>query len=162
PTNSGTFTVVVSSFYYDNQADAVGAYRLTLARVPGAFVVSPGDEGGLLTSAMNPEGVITPGDMDLWRFSACRGRMVTLRCEELTGGTAFSPRMRLFGANGALLATVVNASNAVINFQPMTTAAYTVLVDGGNLNDAGTYRLSGSGLPVGLNVCLPVIAGTNL
>jgi hypothetical protein len=30
------------------------------------------------------------------------------------------------------------------------------------VNDSGTYQLGGNGLPDGLNLCLPVVLGTNL
>ena len=36
-TNSGTFTVVVSSYFYDHQGSAAGTYNLTLAQSPGPF-----------------------------------------------------------------------------------------------------------------------------
>src|SRR5437868_1562307 len=43
-TNSGTFTVVASSYFFNG----TGTYTLHLAHAPEAFVVSPGDEGGAL------------------------------------------------------------------------------------------------------------------
>lgn len=158
-TNSGIFTVVVNSYF---ASAASSPYILTLARSPGAFVVSPGDQGGLLAGGVSQEGVIDVGDVDLWRFAACRDEVITLRCEEVTGGSALSPRIRLFARNGTLLATAANATVAVINFTATNSGLYTVLVDGGNLNQTGTYRLSGNGLSDELNLCVPKITGANL
>ena len=41
-TNSGTFNVMVGAYFQGY----TGTYRLRLAKVPGAFVIPPGDEGG--------------------------------------------------------------------------------------------------------------------
>src|SRR5206468_52712 len=68
-TNSGTFTVVVD----ENTDDSTGTYRLYLARVPGAFVVAAGDQGGPLTNGGNHDGTIDLGDLDMWTCSANTG-----------------------------------------------------------------------------------------
>jgi hypothetical protein len=153
-TNSGTFTVVVQSFYFS----AAGAYTLHLARFAGAFVVSPGDQGGTMTGGVSQDGVIDLGDQDLWQFAVCRGEIIRLRCEKLSG-TTFSPHLQLFGRTGTLLAAATHATNAVIGFTATNSGIYTVLVDGGSLNHAGGYRLTGDGISDGLSLCAPQVAG---
>ena len=59
PTNSGTFTVLVSSSDYAN--DLTGTYVLHLAQLPEPFIVPTGDEGGPLTNGGNYAGTITRG-----------------------------------------------------------------------------------------------------
>jgi len=154
--NSGTFTVVVQSFYYS----VAGPYTLHLAQFPGAFIVSMGDQGGGLTGGVSQEGVIDLGDQDLWRFAVCRGEIIRLRCEKLSGAT-FSPRLQLFGQTGALLATATHATNAVLNFTTTNSGIYTLLIDGNSLNHAGSYRLTGDGISDGLSLCVPRMAGPN-
>ncbi len=155
-TNTGTFMVVMQSFYFDG----AGPYTLHLARLPGSFTTSPGDEGGTLTGGVSQDGVIALGDQDLWQFAVCRGEIISLRCAKLSG-TTFNPRLRLFGRNGALLAAAAHATNAVINFTATNSGIYTALVDGNALNHAGSYRLTGNGIADGLSLCVPNIAGPN-
>jgi large repetitive protein len=156
-TNSGLFTVVASAFDL-NQS---GTYLLNLARIPGDFVVSPGDEGGALIDGAGQNGTITVGDEDLWTFDACKGFNFTLTCQKLTGG--FTPRIRLFNRNGALLATAQNASIATLNYVATNSGSFTALVDGAGLGDAGTYSFTGIGIhEAGLNLCAPFISGTSL
>ena len=156
-TNAGTYNAVVSSV----SGNSTGSYLLNLARMPGAFFVAPGDEGGALAGGATPNGVIDAGDMDLWQFEACRGHIVSLSCQKLSGAS-FSPRLRIYSRTGALLATAVSASVATISFSATNSGTYTAIVDGGNVNDAGTYALSGNGFSDGLNLCIPIVTNTNL
>jgi hypothetical protein len=156
-TNTGSYTVIASSF----GVGGTGNYLINLAHIPAAFSVAPGDEGGDLVSGISQNGVIDLGDMDLWQFLACRGEVITLSCQKLAGA-AFTPRVRLYSRTGALLATAQNASLATINLLSTNSGFYTVLVDGANANDAGSYRLTGNGLSDALNLCPPIIVGTNL
>lgn len=156
-TNSGTFTVLVQSTYFDG----VGPYTLHLAKIPGAFSTSPGDEGGTLLGDASQDGVIDVGDQDLWRFAMCRDELLQLRCLKVSG-TTFNPRIRLFGRNGALLATATSATEAVINFRTTNSGIYTVLVDGNALNHAGSYRLTGTGIADGMSLCVPHVIGPNV
>jgi trimeric autotransporter adhesin len=156
-TNSGLFTVVASAFDL-NQS---GTYLLNLARIPGDFIVSPGDEGGALSDGASQNGSITVGDEDLWTFDACKGFNFTLMCQKLTG--TFTPRIRLFNRNGALLATAQNASIATLNYVATNSGSFTALVDGAGSGDAGTYSFTAIGIhEAGLNLCAPFISGTSL
>src|SRR5207244_2865530 len=50
PTNSGTFTVLVGDYALGNYEGNTGTYRLRFMKIPGAFIVPAGDEGGSLTN----------------------------------------------------------------------------------------------------------------
>lgn len=136
-TNSGTFTVVVSSFYLNG----TGAYQLHFAQAPGAVIISPGDEGGPLANGGNYDGAIDIGDLDVWTFAANSGDSVMLR----VGATNFTPYLELYGPNGALLDTGVTASpanrDAVASVRLTNSGTFTVVVSSFYLNGAGTYRL---------------------
>jgi len=156
-TNSGNFTVVEQSVYYSD----TGPYTLNFARLPGTFAISPGDEGGPLTNGISRDGVLELGDLDLWSFAACKGYPVTLTCEKLTG--TFTPRIRLYGRNGALLQTVQNATRATLSYAGTNSGTFTALIDGASLNKSGTYRLTGYGIfEDELKLCAPIVSGTNL
>lgn len=155
-TNSGTFTLILQSFYFTG----AGPYTLHLAQFPGAFTTSSGDEGGTLTGGISQDGIIALGDQDMWRFAVCRGEIINVRCQKLSG-TTFSPRLRLFGRTGTLLATATHATEAVLNVTATNGGIYSVLVDGGALNQAGSYRLTGNGISDGLSLCDPAFAGQN-
>jgi hypothetical protein len=98
-TNSGTFTVVLMSFFYDHQTSASGDYNLTLARAPGSFVVSPGDEGGAMTNGAIHSGTIALGELDMWSVTAAAGDSIVLR----VGTSGFTPDLFLYGPDGALI-----------------------------------------------------------
>jgi len=158
-TNSGLFTLVQQSYYLDG----VGPYTVNFARIPGPSSVSPGDEGGQLTNGVSYDATLALGDIDLWQFSACKNRSFTLMLQELSGGSFFTPRLRLFGQNGTLLATAQNATTITLNYPGTNSGNYYLLVDGAALNDGGTYRLTAVGIydPT-LTLCPPVKLGSNL
>ncbi len=156
-TNSGVFTVIQQSFYYDG----TGPYNLSFGRFPGSYLVLPGDEGGRLTNGVSYDASIALGDLDMWNFAACKNYPFTLTCEKL-GGT-FTPRVRLYGRNGALLATAQNATTVTLNYPGTNSGNYSVMIDGAGVNDSGTYRLTAYGIyEDALQLCPPLVAGSNL
>src|SRR5438093_431576 len=120
-TNSGTFTVLVDSAYPGD----TGTYRLRFMHMPGAFVVPAGDEGGSLTNGANHDGVIELGDEDIWRFTACRGDNILLHCAELSTNATFYPWIRLYGPNGAFLASGQDNFNALISYRTTNSGTFT-------------------------------------
>ena len=78
---TGTYTVVVVSA--DSGYDAVGDYILRLAKMPGAFTVPDGDQGGALTNGSNHPGHITIGDLDMWSFTANQNETAIIRIGEV-------------------------------------------------------------------------------
>ena len=143
PTNSGTYTVLVSSSDYGNEL--TGTYVLRLAQLPEPFIVPAGDDGGLLANGGNHSGTITLGDMDIWTFTANAGDYVNLRL----GTTSFYGKLQVFGPNGALLNTVINDTDELIAFTPTNSGTYTVLVSSSDYGNelTGTYVLRLAQLP---------------
>lgn len=159
PTNSGMFTLLIGDSAFPG-LNGTGTYQCRLVKFPGAFVVPTGDEGGPMTNGFLHLGTNDLGDLDVWSFQVCRASFVSLTCEELTDGGSFAPHLRVYGADGALVATTQDLSSAAINFQPANSGTFTLLVDDGNLNSTGTYRLSGSGLVEGgLRFCPLLVSG---
>ena len=88
---TGTYTVVVTSAFV-NVDD--GHYLLTLVKVPGAFDVPPGDEGGPITRTAADRGDIALGDLDPWTFTAASGnadRSVDRRNDDRRGRPGVLP-----------------------------------------------------------------------
>ncbi len=136
-TNSGTFTVVASSYYLNNY----GGYALNLARVPGVFVVSPGYQGGTLTNGPYQPGNLQLGELAMWSFNANAGNSVQLRM----GATNFVPRIDLYGPDGTLLASAFTANganrDAELSLQLTNGGTFTVVASSYYLNNYGGYAL---------------------
>src|SRR5947199_312824 len=94
-TNDGT----VSARNYDT-----GSYLLTLAKGPGTFATSAGDEGGDLPNGATQAGTIYTGDLDQWSFTATQGQVITLSISEVAPATpGFQPWIRLVSPPGVPL-----------------------------------------------------------
>jgi hypothetical protein len=144
-TKSGAFRAIVTDGgAYTN---GLGSYRLHLAQPPAIPIVSPGDDGGVLTNGAGQLGTIHLGDLDVWTFRADVGDRIVLRAGEVTetGGTGgFTPAIRLYGPNGALVDTDAANLNAVeVTATATASGTFTAVVaDGGAYIDgSGTYRL---------------------
>ncbi|HLX94363.1 MAG TPA: PPC domain-containing protein, partial [Verrucomicrobiae bacterium] len=142
-TNSGTFTVLVSS--YDLNGNDTGTYVLNLSQIPEPFIVPAGYGGGPLTNGANAAGTITLGRQDLWTFTANKGDSINLRL----GTTGFLGNLVLYGPNGALLAAFNESVDGSIAYTATNSGTFTVLVDSYDLNgnDTGTYVLNLSQIP---------------
>jgi hypothetical protein len=140
--SSGTYTVVIDSYYLNG----TGNYQLQILRVPGAFTIPQGDEGGGLTKDGTDSGSITIGDLDVWTFEANQGDVITLSMKELTGG--FSPYLLVYGPTGELLAYQNHASQAQVSFTAPDSGLFVVVATSGTLGGTGTYQLTNGGLPV--------------
>jgi Bacterial pre-peptidase C-terminal domain len=140
-TNSGTFTVLVSSVVIRG----TGTYALHLAQVPEAFIVPAGDEGGAMTNGGNFIGTITLGDLDMFTFTANTGDSINLRL----GTTNFSGRLQLYGPNGALLETVGSypVRDDLIAYTATNSGTFTVLVSDAYGGETGTYALHLAQIP---------------
>ncbi|MFO1501664.1 MAG: pre-peptidase C-terminal domain-containing protein, partial [Verrucomicrobiota bacterium] len=142
-TNSGSYLAVVSA-RFGNQS---GAYGLTLARSPGSFEVSPGDEGGALTNGILQGAVLSLGDLDLWDFTANTGDNIMLRI----GSTNFTPWIRLYGPDGTLVKEAANGNSIgrddLINVAAPGTGHYTAVVSARFGNQAGSYGLTLAHVP---------------
>jgi uncharacterized repeat protein (TIGR03803 family) len=147
-TQTGTYTVRVSA--HSAFPSGTGGYVLRLARVPGVFAVSPGDQGGYVTIAATHPGEIELGDVDAWQFLAAEGNSVAIDIGEVEPTVSFSPWIRLIGPNGTLVANAVGSVAAQINQVAPATGLYTVLVSAHSAFPQGTgfYNLTVTGVPI--------------
>ncbi len=140
---SGTYTVLVASA--DAGLNDTGSYTLTLAKVPGAFSISGGDEGGPTTNGATHTGTVHIGDLDMWSFEATVGDVIMLGIGETGAGTDFSPWIRLRSPTGQTLGgTQSGVAAAQIESVAPVTGTYTVVVasaDAG-LDGFGDYALT--------------------
>jgi hypothetical protein len=161
-TNSGTFLVVAGD--YSNGWAGSGNYRLTLAMTGSPLVIAPGSEGGGMTNGFGYIGSIDTGGLGTWSFTACDGVAIDLQVQELTGGTSFTPQLRLYAPDGTLLRNVYNASFIDAALTTPQLGSYTVVVsdDSNGLGGSGTYQLTGVGISPGLTLCDPLVQGASL
>ncbi len=164
-TVGGTWTVLVSDgIWYNDGYGGTGTYRLYYIKVPGAFVVPTGDEGGPVTNGGSYTGTILLSDIDPWTFTACAGNTITLQVTALSGTNGFTPWLRLYRWDGTLVGNASGNPTAAISGLVTNSGAYTALIADGSslLNGTGTYLLTASGIfgPVTLDRALA--SGTNL
>jgi hypothetical protein len=153
-TNSGTFTVLVSSWF----SGGTGTYALHLSQMPEAFVVPAGDQGGAMTGSASYAGTITLGDEDMFSFTACTGDSINLQLNT----TNFDGWLQLFGSNGGLLKTTGGSTVSSIAYTATNCGTFTVLVSSWFSGGTGTYGLAANGLSDELKLCPPIISGSNL
>ncbi|MCC7377127.1 MAG: putative Ig domain-containing protein [Verrucomicrobiales bacterium] len=137
-TNAGNYTLVVSTTYNGQSGD----YRLSFAQAPGDVTLAPGDQGGDLTNGATHPGDLDVGDIDVYRFEAFANQSVMVRI----GSTDFTPWLRLYGPNGALI-DETTSGNGFVRDGVLTTVAtnagiYTVAVSATYSGQAGPYQLS--------------------
>lgn len=132
-TDSGTFTVLVSSYF----SAGTGSYVLRLAQFPEAFIVPAGDEGGPMTNGGNHAGTNSLADLDMWSFTATAGDNIVLRL----GTTGFAGNLNLYGPNGALLKTATSGTDTELDYTATNTGTFTALVYSYFADGTGTYVL---------------------
>ncbi len=140
---TGRYTVVVGTRTSSGVVTGTGAYSLRMARVPGAFVVSPGDQGGPIGLGSEQVGMITLGDLDMWTFTASQGASVLITASRESG--TVSPWIRLISPTGGLLGSHVGGTASQLTVTVPTSGTYTVIVgsrtSSGVLTGTGAYRL---------------------
>jgi hypothetical protein len=136
-TNAGSYTVVTSGTVSGDNGD----YTLSLVDVPGEIIVSPGDDGGVLTNGAAQFATNSVGDLDLWSFEAKAGEDLMLRM----GTTNFAPWIRLYDPNGALAGEAKSGSSftrdVVIAGTATNAGTYTVVTSSTVAGDSGGYGL---------------------
>jgi len=134
-TTNGTFMVVLSG--------GTGPYRITLAKNGDPIAVAPGDEGGNLVNHEYQMGSIPIGDLDVWSFFANAGTHPSIEVQELTDNNGLEPWVRLYGADGRLLASQYGFTDALASITPTTNGIVTVVVSdaGGAGSHTGTYQI---------------------
>lgn len=140
---SGMFTVVVNSHHYEGS----GAYRIELARFPIAPTETLGNQGGQLLSGGRYDGTNEIAGQDIWTFEAKAGDNIVLRCPKTSGTFFYKPWVRLFGPDGAMVATDNDAYEAFMFYQPTNSGRFAVLVESYFLENTGTYQIGFARVP---------------
>lgn len=137
-TNTGTYRVFAQSYYYSLSSP----YVLSLAKIPGTYTVSAGDEGGPLTNGLAHQATNSLGDLDIWTFTAKTGDNIALR----VGAPAYRPLLTLYNPGGVVIQTASGTSSAhrdaSLFVQATNTGTFTVVEQGVYNDDNGPYTLS--------------------
>lgn len=144
-TETGNYTVAIGTADVGN--DGTGTYALNVAKGPGAFVVSPGDQGGAVSNGVHT-GSITIGDLDMWSVTATAGSPIALTVSEVSWNADYAPWIRLVAPNGALIGNNWGGSSGTVNVAAPLTGTYTIILgtaDSGN-DATGSYNLSIGGV----------------
>jgi hypothetical protein len=152
----GTYTLLVAHYPYDTQRTS-GTYTLTLARSPGPYTISAGDEGGPMANTVSHAGLIPIGDIDVWYFQALKNDSIVISIGEVMAGAdpRFYPWIRLRTPDGSDQGSDGGTTGdwgtnaAEISLQAPMNGIYTVLVANypyQRQEGPGTYTLTGSGL----------------
>ena len=163
---TGTYTVLVAN-NYSNQASPA-SYVISLAKTPGPYAVSSGDEGGALTNGSH-SAVLGVGDLDAWSVQAALNDSIVVTVGKVPGSgpePVFGPWIRLKAPDGSLLAQDAefsNATSATVDLRAPMTGTYTVLVANNYSNQASpaSYVITLSGPPSGFSVAgILAVAGS--
>ena len=121
-TTNGTLTVLMSDG--SGAKAGTGTYRFHFVKLPGSFIIPPGDDGGPLPGSGGIQDGVTgePGDLDLWTFSATIGDRIVLRRAQLTGTNNFGVWMRVYDPNGCVINQGAPASGVSMRSRPRPTA----------------------------------------
>ncbi|HUI06991.1 MAG TPA: HYR domain-containing protein [Verrucomicrobiae bacterium] len=150
--SSGAFLVVAGDG--SPGSGGSGGYRLTMARTGSAVVVTPGDEGGLLTNGVST-GTIDVGDLDVWSAPVNAGNNIVVHMDELVSGGSLWPSVRIYGPSGALLGSNTgSAGTEVAVTVPSDGSILVVVADGSSgFGGSGPYRLVVSGILPPIAIC---------
>ncbi|MDJ0850422.1 MAG: thrombospondin type 3 repeat-containing protein [Myxococcota bacterium] len=146
---TGQYRVEVS----DTTDDGTGTYQIYLGRIPGSFVVPPGDEGGALVNGDVHPGDIDLGDLDLWTYEADALDTAIIQIGE-AGVTPFSPLIALYGPDGILINSNGGNVSANLTHQATVAGTYTVVIrdNSGDVTQSGSYELYFANIPGGFVV----------
>lgn len=139
-----------------------GSYEVQLLRVPGAFAVAAGDEGGPLTAGVTVTGQTLWADPDPWTFTGCAGATPRIVLSETPPDLSnqFNPSLYLFDPGGTLIASKGSPGVVDLTTAPLPVAGtYTIVVYRGIPMDGSPapYALTVTGLCGGT----PPPAGTS-
>jgi uncharacterized protein (DUF1778 family) len=103
---------------------------------------------GTLTNGGSHAGEIAVGGSHSWTFSANAGDGVMVRA----GSPTFSPRLRVFDAQNALIEDVASGSSSnrdnYVTFEAASSGTYTVIISAAFSNQSGSYLLHLARAPV--------------
>jgi hypothetical protein len=85
-----------------------------MTHTPGPITVSPGDQGGPVTTGAAHPGEIVQGDLDVWTINVVAGQQITVQISETSETNDFRPWIRLWAPNGAVLGSSSGLTTALI------------------------------------------------
>src|SRR5438093_557329 len=92
-----------------------GSYMLTLAKGPGTFATSTGDEGGDLPNGFSQGRSSHTSVVSDWSSDVCSSDLIALSMGEVAPATAgFQPWIRLVSPTGVLLGNGIGTSAVLI------------------------------------------------
>src|SRR5205823_1222381 len=116
---------------------------------PRTLTVSADADGGLMTDEAKSGGIIYPGDLDTWTFTATQGDYIALSMGAVAPMSAhFAPWIRLVSPTGVLLGSSATGTGASdVAATAPTSGTYTVIVGsltgfGGAVGGTGSYLLT--------------------
>ena len=140
---AGAYTLVITAKY----ANQSGSYGVHLARYPGDFATAADDEGGVLANGVAQIARLPLGDLDLWKFTANAGDGLVLR----VGSTNFTPWLRLYGPDGALVGEAANGNangrDDFLTLSATQAGTYLLVASAKYGNQAGSYGVHLARLP---------------
>lgn len=153
-TISGAYTVVLTD-YYDTR---IGAYAIHYTKSPGA------NEGAGISGGQTINGAIDLGDIDSWSFNATPGGLVRFSAMETIGD--FYPRLLVIGPDGLIAAQRSDPADAILEWTPVSTGPYTLLLFDYYGTGVSDYTLTALGAisGIGSKLCagLPVTVDLGL
>jgi hypothetical protein len=136
---SGTYFVhVADADTLLDEGDDTGSYRLESLVASAVFSVSDGDEGGPLLIGGLSEGTLSLGDIDPWTFEAVEEDRIRLQL--ITEGDFLL--IKVFGPNGAEIASGQSNNTAALEFISESTGEFTVVVQSLLNGGSGDYDLT--------------------
>lgn len=101
-----------------NGLDYTGIYSYTVSTFVAnkAYSTALDDQGGSLSNGLIANGVITHADMDLYSLAVNAGDHIRLQVGDLNATGYFSPSLKVFRADGSLLAASHDSSLSRVNF----------------------------------------------
>ncbi|MCB1122571.1 MAG: hypothetical protein KJT03_13540, partial [Verrucomicrobiae bacterium] len=140
--STGDYTVEVDSAL----SGGTGTYRLHFFDLATSFTIPGGDHGGELTSGESRDGSITLGDLDIWTFQAAMSDRITVNVRQLSGGTTFAPKVRIYQANTlvgyAFDPAAITASEPEVALLAPGAGEFIAVVESGLEEGTGTYRMT--------------------
>ena len=150
---TGTFQLRAKSSQFSTH---VGGYEAQVLKVPGAFTVPAGDQGGALADGVPVNGQIPAADPDPFTLTLCAGATPRILLSEVPPNPAnqFSPAFWLFNSSGTLVESGVSTTVVDITTLPLPAGAYTLVAYGanGSNTNTGDYSLTVTGACASLPV----------
>ena len=147
---TGKYTVIIGTA--DTFRQAEGNYELTLAKMPGAYSVTTGDQGGTMLNLVPVFRIDLrrrPGSMDVSRDQACRRvdhDPPNRRLGNRSGVLSVDPRSS--APLGCRCTSTYGTNSAAVTFTPTLSGDYTVIVGTADTfrQGSGSYVRSGTGI----------------